>query len=245
MVRIYGKLLLLAMMLSTGRAAAQDAALSPGETQAWVGLELEWRPIKRWVFSGAYVMRSFGAFQDLKGHYYYLSARRKLNDHVYVDGKVRYVNGTRRDHYRTELGIRVQQRFGKDLLYFRSAFFHEEPQPFWAEPGAYVADNFWRNRIRYMKDLPKRYSAYVSVESWTRFRYNGNSIRRAALMTGLRRDLKKGKQVAVHYLFQPEFSQREPKSMSAVILGLSWDVTKPKKKKGGSKQKEVPADDRE
>ncbi|MBX2973131.1 MAG: hypothetical protein KF797_08510 [Flavobacteriales bacterium] len=229
-------LLLMALASGALRLSAQDAALSPGETQAWMSLELEWRPIKRWTFSGAYVMRTFGAFQGIKGNYYYLAARRKLNDHLFVDAKLRYVDTPREAFYRSEVGVRVQQRFGKDVLYFRTAFFHEEPQPFWSD-GPSVADNFWRNRLRFRKDLPKRYSAYLSVESWTRFRYDGNSLRRAALMTGLRRDLKRGREIAVDYLFQPEFNQRQPRSMSAVIVGFSWDVTKPKKKKKRSPER--------
>lgn len=224
-------------------ALAQDAALAQGDGQAWVGFELEWRPIKRWTFSTAYVMRTFGAFQSFKGNYHYLAARHKLNDRFFVDGKLRYVNTPLRDHFRVEGGVRVQQRFGKDRLSFRTAFFHEEPHIFWSD-GPGVADNFWRNRLRFVKDLPKRYSAYVSVESWTRLRYDGNRLRRAALMTGLRRDLKKGREVSLDYLYQPEFSQAQPRYMYAMMLGFNWDVTKPKKKRG-SRKKEDPRDDRE
>ena len=210
-----------------------------------VGVEVGWRPIKRWAFSAAYVMRTFGAFEGVKGHYHYLSARRKVNDHLFLDGKVRYVNTPERDFHRVEAGVRVQQRFGKDRLYYRTAFFHEEPNLFWAD-GPGVADNFWRNRIRYLKDLPKRYSAYVSVESWTRFRYDGDRLRRAALMTGVRRDLKKGREVSLDYLYQPEFNKDAPRYMNALVLGLSWDVTKPKKKgRSAAKTKDRPSDDPE
>lgn len=233
------------LLLVTGMAsdvAAQDAALSQGEGQAWVGAEVEWRPIKRWTFSGAYVLRTFGAFQEVKGNYYYLAARRKLNDHLFVDAKLRFVDTPREEFYRSEVGVRVQQRFGKDVLYFRTAFFHEEQQPFWSE-GPGLADNFWRNRVRFLKDLPKRYSAFVSVESWTRFRYDGSQLRRAALMTGLRRDLKKGRRVSLEYLYQPEFNKGAPRYMNAMILGFSWDVTKARKKKGGTKPKELPVEE--
>lgn len=239
-----GIVVLLSTALCGKRLVAQDAAVAAGDAQTWVGMEVEWRPIKRWMFSASYVMRTFGAFEEVKGGYYYLSARRKLSDHLHVDGKLRYVNTYERDHFRTELGLRVQQRFGKDVLSFRTAYFHEDAPLYWFGEGPQVADNYWRNRIRYMKDLPKRYSAYASLESWTRFRYDGNSLRRIAVMTGLRRDLKKGREVSSSYLYQPEYNQRQPGSMSAVILGVGWDVTKPKKK-GKKKDQEEPARERD
>lgn len=227
-------------------AVAQDAALAPGEAQVWVGAEVEWRPLKRWNFAAAYVLRTFDAFHAVKGHYYYISARRKLSDHFYVDAKLRQVTTPQGDHFRTEFGMRAQQRFGKDVLYFRSAYFHEEAQLFWMDGAPGSTADFWRNRIRFLKDLPNRYSAYVSVESWTRFRYDGNTLRRAAFMTGIRRDLKKGPRISLDYLYQPEFAQRAPRSMNAMILGVGWDVTKRKKKgQPGSKSKNLPMEDRE
>lgn len=222
--------LLLLMALWCVHLIAQDAALAPGDGQLWVGAEVEWKPAKRWRLSTSYILRTLGAFQAVKGGYSYLTARRRLNDHLYVDGKLRYVSTYERDHFRVEVGLRIQQRFGKDVLAFRTAYFREHEPIHWFSEGPQVADNYWRNRIRYMKDLPARYSAFASVESWTRFRYDGIRLRRAAVMTGLQRDLKKGKELSVTYLYQPEFNQRQPTSMNAVILGMAWDVSRRKKK---------------
>lgn len=223
-------LVVVVVALAGMRLSAQDAASGPGEEQVWTGLELGWRPMKGWQFTASFVMRTSGVFQQVKGGYYYLEARRKLSEHIHVDGLLRYVNTVGRDYFRTELGVRYQQRFGKDVLSFRTAYYHEDGPLYWFGEGPQVADNYWRNRIRYTKDLPKRFRAYMSLESWTRFRYDGTGLRRAAWMGGLRRNLGKGVEVSLSYLYQPEYGQRRPRSMSAVILEGAWDVTKPKKK---------------
>lgn len=228
--------LFFAFMLAPLLGAAQDEALSVSDEQTWFALELEWRPIKRWRFTAEYTLRTYGAARDFKGSYYYLTVARKLGRHYHVDGKLRMVNTPGDDFFRSEVGFRWHKRIGKDLLYFRTAYFHEERKLFWEEGRPRIPDDFWRNRIRYMKDLPKRYSAYASFETWTRFRHDRTELRRVAFMTGLRRDLKGGRRVSLEYLYQPEFAKRAPRHLNAIILGFNWDVTKPKKRRAPGKR---------
>lgn len=233
------RLLVLFVAVVCGRVLpAQDAARARGEEQLWLSAEVEWRPIKRWSFSGSYVLRTHGAFQDVKGGYFYLSARRKLSDLIQVDGKLRYVNTPVNDFFRAEGGIRIRKKLGKDAIYFRSAFFHEERKLFWTDGMPRTPDDYWRNRIHFTKDLPHKFSAFVSAETWTRFRYDGIGLRRVAFMTGLRRDLKHGRRVALTYLYQPEFAQRDPGYLNAMILGFEWDITRKKKSRSSGTDKD-------
>ncbi len=238
-----GALLSLACGLA-GYVGAQDAALAPGEGQLWLSTELRWHPALRWDLSLAHVLRSFGSIDGVKGSYSYAVVRRRVSEHVDVDGKFRYVNTRTNDHYRAECGVRFRQRFGRDALTFRTAYFHEEPQPFWSEGRPGTADDLWRNRLRFTKDLPKRFSVDVSVETWTRLGHIGTHMQRAAFMTGVQRSLRKGRRVMLDFLYQPEFAVRSPRSMHAFILGAEWDVTKQlSKKRNGRRQVARPVDE--
>lgn len=160
-----------------------------------------------------------------------------MNDFLLIDAKIRYVNTPRDDLYRSEIGMRVQKRIGKDLLFFRTAYFHEERKLIRAEGMPRIPDNYWRDRIRFNEDLPKRYSAYVSFETWTRFRHDRDELRRVAFMAGIRRDLKRGRRVSLDYLYQPEFAKRAPQHLQALIVGYSWDVTKTVRRRAPGKAK--------
>jgi hypothetical protein len=231
MLRVY---VLILVVCQTVSLVAQDAARARGEGQLWLSAEVQWRPVKRWSFSGSYVLRTHGALQDVKGAYFYLSARRKLSDLIQVDGKLRYVNSPINDFFRAEGGVRFRKKLGKDAIYFRSAYFHEERKLFWTEGMPRVPGNYWRNRIHFTKDLPKKFSAFASAEMWTQFRFDGIGLRRMALMTGLRRDLKKGRRVSLTYLYQPEFAQRAPGFLNGMIMGFEWDITRRKKSRSGN-----------
>lgn len=99
------------------------------------------------------------------------------------------------------------------------------------------AANFWRNRIAFSFDLPKKFSTQVGVEPFVQFSAYEITLNRVRVSTGVEYAFQKRHIFNLEYLFQPEFKKMAFFRFNHILrVGYCWKIPSWKSKKKNTKK---------
>jgi len=99
------------------------------------------------------------------------------------------------------------------------------------------AANFWRNRLSFSFDLPKKFSLQAGIEPFFQFTAYQITLNRVRLSSGVEYAFQKRHIFQLEYLFQPEFRKMTFHRFNHILrVGYCWKIPSWKSKKKKAKK---------
>lgn len=151
-----------------------------------------------------------------------------------IDYRIRFAVTDQVPSNRFGISLTAFHNIRKVKISFRTAYQRRQtyfvPDDMSGSPSA----NFWRNRLEFTFDLPKKLSCNLGVEPYALFTINRINLDRIRFSAGLRYAYRKRHTFYIDYLFQPEFDDNIFDRLNHILrFGYSWDIPSWKKKKKG------------
>lgn len=197
---------------------------------AWYWLQTKYRFNKKTSLNFQLQYRTNQNATSFNKTNFFLSAERKLSKSLNTEALVQFSTDHRSDQYTVYGGVTYKVKLKQFRLYYRCAVQHKRNY----FSGDYLLDNpffEWRNRIRISYPYKDHWTFSVSTEPYLSFsNYETCYFSRIRNVIQANYAFNKFHKMTLFYLIEPTLNLRYS-SKNDYVLGLTYQVTIPKKKK--------------